>query len=143
MTEIEVTRIRHGADDILYTVRHLVHAPRCYGSIRALYESHIFIGLIAALAYIPDEFVWLKGGGIYIGFIPVPDFIDVVIKAIGLSLRYYVISVFSVEWLQGIGKDGFSYPQVGACHGIVHFIGQGFSRLEGGIAYPAKIITGL
>jgi hypothetical protein len=142
IAEVEIAGIGHGAHWILYAGWDFIYPFRSYGRISGLYKSHILIRLIPAFVDIPDEFVGLEGGSVYIGLIAVPYFVDLVVKREGLPFRHYMIDVLVIEAVQGIGEDSLSCSEIGAGDCIIYSVGKGLSRPEGGVGDPAKIIIG-
>src|SRR5450432_1330409 len=100
MAEIDISRIEDSAQHILYAGGNGID-PLCSDRrIRALHEGHVLIGLLAAFVHIADEFIGLEGGGVDIRLIAIPYFKEFIIKAIGLSIPYYMIDVLSVKFFE-------------------------------------------
>jgi hypothetical protein len=132
--EIDITRIKNSAEDILDTVRHFVYAGAGDRRVGFLDKSDIFFCLIAALVDVADELIRLEGQGIDIGFVFVADPEKLVFKTIGFPLPYYVIYVFVVEAFERRGKAGFAGGETEVGQPIVYFVGQYFAGFESGIA---------
>jgi len=143
MVPLNIACIKNGAQDVLYTGRHFINAFRGDGGISGFYESDVLVGLVPSFINIPDKLIGLEGGGIDITLVPVPYPIEFIVEAIGLSIPYYMVDIFSVHVFERIGKNSFSRSYVYVGKFIEYFIGDGLAGLKGSIMDPAKFIARL
>jgi hypothetical protein len=122
--------MKHGTYYVLNATRHLIDPVCSNGCICRLVESDILVFLISPFINIPNEFVRLEGGSIDKALIPVPDLIELVIKAIRFTLSYQMIDHLPVQVFKGIVEYGFPCPYINISQCIKYPEGNDFACLE-------------
>lgn len=140
--EIDIPGIERGAQDVLDAIGYPVNAGVGDCGAGGLDEGDIFVGLVTALIDVPDEFIGLQASGVYIGLVFVTDFEKLVIEGIAFPFGDHMIAILSLKTFE-IGIEGrlAGGGDMEAGDGIIDFVGERFSGLEGGIADAAAEIV--